>query len=170
MAKSPESHEVQLGKLLTRLDWKLAIVETTAGGLISSRVVEVPGCSSYFERGVVAYSRSSKTDLPGVTDELIETYGSVSREVAEALAEGVRRTSGADFGLAETGLAGPVQGRSPKPIGSVAIALSVSSESRSEECIVEGNRQQIRRLIVDRALDFALTYLEEADSKLSDDF
>ena len=164
-SKSSKALEVRLGELLTQLGWKLAIAETTTGGLISSRVVEVPGCSAYFERGVVAYSRSSKTDMPGLTDELIESYGSVSKEVAEALADGVRQMSGADLGLAETGLAGPMQGRSPKPVGSAVIALSASGKTRYEEFIVEGDRQQIRQGIANRTLAFAVAHLEEVSSK-----
>ncbi len=157
---SEKALEVRLGALLTRLGWTLAVVETTTGGLIASRVVDVPGCSAYFDRGLVAYSRLSKLDVPGVTDVLIDTHGSVSPGVAVALAEGVRKMSGADLGLAETGLAGPIQGRSPKPIGSAVVALSASGETLYRTFIVEGDRRQIRHGIAHRALAFAVSFLE----------
>ena len=152
--------EVRLGRALAERGWTLSVAETTAGGLICARIVAVPGCSAYFERGIVAYSRASKVDALGVDEGLLTAHGAASREVAIALAEGVRRIGGTTLGLAETGIAGPIRGRSPKPIGSAFIALSTPDGARCEASVFEGGRQRIREQIADRALTLALACVE----------
>lgn len=154
--------EEKLGHLLTRRGWRIAVAETTSGGLICHRLVAVPGSSKYFERGVVVYSRASKLDLPGVPADLLDRFGAVSPEVALALAEGVRRLGGAEVGLAETGIAGPIRGRSPKPVGACHIALSVPSGMLSEERLFHGERIDIQRQIAQRAIEMAVEYLESS--------
>ena len=119
-----EQLEVKLGKLLRERGWTIAVAETTTGGLISTRIVSVPGSSAYYERGVIAYSALSKREMLGIDEEVMDTHGAVSAEAACAMAKGVRKVSGADLGLAETGIAGPIRGRSPKPIGTAYIAVA----------------------------------------------
>ena len=152
--------EVRLGRSLAERGWTLSVAETTAGGLICARIVGVPGSSAYFERGIVAYSRASKVEALGVSEELLAAHGSTSREAAIALAEGIRRIAGTVLGLAETGIAGPIRGRSPKPVGSAFIALSTPSGARCEAFAFEGDRQRIREQIADRALALALAFVE----------
>jgi nicotinamide-nucleotide amidase len=151
--------EERLGQLLTRRGWRIAVAETTSGGLICHRLVSVPGSSKYLERGVIAYSRASKLDLPGVSEALLDRFGAVSPEVAAALAEGVRRLGGVEVGVAETGIAGPVRGRSPKPVGACHIALSGPSGNRSEERLFHGERLDIQRQIAQRAIEMTVEYL-----------
>ena len=103
-----EQLEVKLGILLRERDWTIAVAETTTGGLISARIVSVPGSSAYYERGVIAYSALSKREMLGIDEKVMDTYGAVSAEAACAMAKGVRKVSGADLGLAETGIAGPI--------------------------------------------------------------
>ena len=150
--------EVQLGNALTERGWTLSVAETTAGGLICARIVGVPGSSGYFDRGVVAYSKASKVDLLGVSEDLMAFHGAVSEETAVALAEGIRRISGAALGLAETGIAGPIRGRSPKPLGSACIALAGPADTRSASFVFAGNRDRIRVQIVARALEMVVAY------------
>ena len=109
-----ESLEAQLGRLLTRRGWALAVAETTTGGLICSRIVSAPGSSAYFDRGVVAYSKASKVKMLGVSEVFLEAYGAVSEETAAALAKGMRQLSESTLGLAETGIARPAR-LSPLP-------------------------------------------------------
>ena len=156
-----ESVETRLGRLLTERGWKLAVAETTTGGLICSRIVAVPGSSSYLDRGVVAYSPEAKIHMLGVGEDLLREHGAVSSETASALAEGVRDLSGSTFGLAETGIAGPARGRSPKPIGSAYVALASPHGTRCEALSFTGTRQQIREEIADAALSLCLEHAEQ---------
>lgn len=119
-----EELEQVIGKLLTKKKLKIAVAESCTGGLIADRITNVPGSSNYFERGVIAYSNQSKVDLLGVPQELIEKHGAVSREVAEAMAEGVRKISSANIGISTTGIAGPTGGTPEKPLGLVWIGYS----------------------------------------------
>lgn len=145
--------EEQVGHLLLQRGWRIAVAETTTGGLICHRLVSVPGSSGYLERGTVAYSRAAKLDLPGVTEDLLSRFGAVSPETALALAGGIRRLAGVEVGLAETGIAGPIRGRSPKPVGEAHIALSLPSGTHVEEHRFEGDRADIQRRIAQRALE-----------------
>ena len=155
------STEEQVGHLLTGRGWRIAVAETTTGGLICHRLVSVPGSSKYVERGIVAYSRAAKLDLPGVSEDLLSRFGAVSPEAALALAEGIRRLAGVEVGLAETGIAGPIRGRSPKPVGEAHIALSLPSGTRAEERLFHGERIDIQRQIAQRALEMLVECLGE---------
>ena len=75
-----EQLEVKLGKLLRERDWTIAVAETTTGGLISARIVSVPGSSAYYERGVIAYSALSKREMLGIDVQVMDTYGAVSTQ------------------------------------------------------------------------------------------
>ncbi len=119
-----EELEGALGRLLTERGLTIAIAESCTGGLITDRITNVGGSSNYFERGVVAYSNKSKIELLGIPEELIKTHGAVSKEVAEAMATGIRRIAHTDIGLSTTGIAGPTGGSEEKPVGLVWIGYS----------------------------------------------
>ncbi|MBI2195127.1 MAG: CinA family protein [Planctomycetes bacterium] len=158
--------EEQVGEILARHGLRLAVAETTAGGLICARLVSVPGSSRYLTCGIVAYSREAKQDLLGVPDAVLSTSGSVSRETAEAMAQGVRKAARADIGLAETGIAGPVRGRSPKPLGTAYIAVSLASATRVREHRFTGDRTAIREAIAEAALAALLAQLTQFEKGL----
>jgi PncC family amidohydrolase len=153
---TPEEH---LGRLLTRRGWRIAVAETTAGGLVSHRLVSVPGSSAYFDLGLIPYSRASKLGLPGVTEALLDRFGAVSPEIASALAEGVRRLAGVEVGLAETGIAGPARRRSPKPVGTVHVALATPAGNCCSANLFSGDRTEIQRRIAQFTLDEAVEAL-----------
>ena len=111
-------------ELLTSRGKSLAVAESCTGGSIAARFTAMPGASAYFLLGAVTYSNRSKVDVLGVPAETIERYGAVSEQVARAMAEGVRRISGADYGVSTTGIAGPSGGTADKPVGTVWIAVS----------------------------------------------
>lgn len=159
MSQPAASPEQRLGEILRARGWNIAVAETTTGGLISARIVAVPGSSTYFERGIIAYSKASKT-LVGVDEALIASHGAVSPEMASAMAEGVREVSGVDVGIAETGIAGPIQGRSPKPLGSAFIAVSLPDGTTCEHHVFNGDRTEIREQIARRAILMALEGLD----------
>jgi len=156
----------ELAQILTARGLTVAVAETTAGGLVSSRFVGVPGSSKYFLAGVVAYGRRSKAEVLGVPDELIEHYGAVSPEVASAMAEQVRRSAGADIGLAETGIAGPVRGRSPKPVGTVYIAINAAQGTEVLAHQYDGDRETVRNAVAEGAVAALSEYLTRRSEEL----
>lgn len=151
----------RIGEALVARGAKLAVAESTAGGLISARLLSVPGASRWFERGVVAYSGPPKRDYLGVDVEIIRKHGAVSVEAVIASAEGFRRVTGVDFTIAESGIAGP-QGsrRSPKPVGFVVIAVAGPARTTVRECQFSGTRVQVMEQIAYQSLELLADMLE----------
>ena len=118
--------EAVVGGLLRDAGWTIAAAESCTGGLLMSRLTDVPGSSAYVDRGVVCYSDRAKVDLLGVPAELMAEHGAVSEAVARSMAEGVRALAGSDVGIGITGIAGPGGGTPDKPVGTVAIAVSLA--------------------------------------------
>ncbi|HVF66639.1 MAG TPA: competence/damage-inducible protein A [Pyrinomonadaceae bacterium] len=148
-----ETMEQVVGLRLAVSGFTVAVAESCTGGLVAHRLTEVPGSSSYFTEGVVTYSNESKTRLLGVPAELIGRHGAVSAEVAEAMAEGVKRRAGVDFGLAVTGVAGPGGGTEEKPVGLVYVALSDDAHTEHRRLMLPGDRHLIRHRASQAALD-----------------
>lgn len=144
----------QIGELLVARGEKVAVSETTAGGLISARMLSIGGASRWFESGLVPYSSPTKWDVLGMDREIAREHGAVSPPWVTATAEAMRRATGAAWAIAESGIAGP-QGsrRSPKPVGSVAIAVAGPGGARAEEHVFPGSRPQVMRQIAQRALE-----------------
>ena len=142
----------RVGDLLLAKGARVAVAESTAGGLISARLISVPGASKWFERGLVAYSMTSKPDALGVELEFLREHGAVSPVAVAAIAEAVRERAGVDYVIAESGMAGPIAGRSAKPIGGVAFALAGPDGTVSEEARFEGTRVAIMERIAEHAL------------------
>ncbi|HKQ52609.1 MAG TPA: competence/damage-inducible protein A [Pyrinomonadaceae bacterium] len=148
-----ETMEEVVGLRLAVTGFTLAVAESCTGGLISQRLTEVPGSSVYFMEGVIAYSNDAKTRTLGVDAELIQQHGAVSAEVAEAMAEGVRRRADTDFGLSVTGIAGPSGGSEDKPVGLVYIALSDDAHTEHRKLMIPGDRHLVRWRSSQAALD-----------------
>ncbi|HVB34626.1 MAG TPA: competence/damage-inducible protein A [Patescibacteria group bacterium] len=140
----------------------IAVAESCTGGLVSERLTSVPGSSLFFRGGVVSYSNQMKTAWVGVPEALIERHGAVSAEVAVAMAEGVRRSSGATLGLGITGIAGPGGATPAKSVGTVHIALTEASGAYERLLHFGGDRERIRRLAAQSALDMVRRYLDGA--------
>lgn len=137
---------------LTERKRRLAVAESCTGGRIASLVTAVPGASRVFLESVVAYANASKTGRLGVPARLIARRGAVSRGVALAMARGIRRTSGADYGLSATGVAGPDGGGPGKPVGLVWIACAGPRGTAAEELVLKGNRETVQSRAAERAL------------------
>jgi nicotinamide-nucleotide amidase len=142
--------ESVVGALLTRRQITLATMESCTGGLLASTITDVPGSSSYFKGGFVSYTNEMKIDL-GVDAHLIEEYGAVSHQVAEAMAQAARQQLKADIGLAVTGVAGPdpLEG---KPPGLAYIGIADTKKARSIEGRYPPRRVDVKRLVVTHAL------------------
>jgi len=143
----------RVGELLLARDWRIAVAESTAGGLLSAALLTVPGSSRYYERGIVAYSKAAKLETLGMPPELYTERGSSHQAAVRAMAEGVRRLSGAQVGVAESGVAGPAPGRTGLPIGTVWAAVATPERMVERELHLPGDRAQIMSGIVDAVLD-----------------
>jgi len=154
-----ETMEKNIGMLLTMQKRTIATAESCTGGLISNKITDVPGSSGYFIRGVVCYSNQSKIDTLDVKRITLDMYGAISKQVAEEMAEGVRKVAGTDIGLGITGIAGPGGGTEQKPVGLVYIALSTDNETISRECRFSGERILIKERAAQTALDMLRRYL-----------
>jgi len=148
-----ETMEEIVGLKLNVGGFTLGIAESCTGGLISYRLTEVPGASAFLIETVVCYSNESKIKTLGVDPELIERFGAVSAEVAEALARGVKRHADTDFGLAVTGIAGPGGGTPEKPVGLVYLGLADDAHVEHKRLMLPGDRSLIRWRSSQAALD-----------------
>ena len=140
--------------LLTARGETIATAESCTGGFLANELTNVPGASAVFVEGFVTYANAAKVRALGVDAQLIEKYGAVSREVAEAMAEGARNAADSDYALATTGIAGPSGGSNEKPVGTVFIALA----SRNGSTIIERHRfatdrETFKSLAAQTALD-----------------
>jgi nicotinamide-nucleotide amidase len=148
-----DSLEQIVGYYLQMRNATLAVAESCTGGLLAERITSVSGSSRYFVGGAVVYSNELKTAFADVPAELIKKHGAVSREVALALAEGIRKRCGATLGMAITGVAGPSGGTAEKPVGLVFHALAAESGTEVVERNCSGDRKRVRWYATQQALD-----------------
>ena len=134
--------ESAVGELLRGRGETVAAAESCTGGNIAHRFTALPGASDYFRGGVVAYSNDVKTALLGVNADDLNRCGAVSRPVAEQMAAGVRKATGATYGIATTGIAGPTGGTPDKPVGTVWMAVSGPDETYSIQMVFGSLRSQ----------------------------
>jgi nicotinamide-nucleotide amidase len=144
--------EEVVGDLLLARGWRIGVAESCTGGLITSRLTDVPGSSRYVDRSVVSYSNEAKTEMLGVPPTLIGEHGAVSEPVALAMAEGIR-TSGLEVGIGVTGIAGPGGGTPEKPVGMVCVAVATPEASRVRTLRFIGERDQVKFQASQAALD-----------------
>ncbi len=152
-SRDGQSLEQIVGYWLQMRGATLAVAESCSGGLLAERITSVSGSSRYFVGGAVVYSNPLKTELAGVPADMIERHGAVSREVAAALAEGIRYRCEATLGVGITGVAGPTGGTATKPVGLVYHALASDSGTEVIERNFPGDRKRIRRFASAMALD-----------------
>jgi nicotinamide-nucleotide amidase len=138
-----ETIDEQVAKLLKGR--KLGLAESCSGGLLAARITNIPGASEYFSGSAVTYSYEAKEELLGVPKALLEEFGAVSPEVAEAMATGALERFGADLALSITGIAGPDGGSEEKPVGYVCFhALLADGTAVARQPVIPGNRADIR--------------------------
>ncbi len=152
-AAKGESLEQIVGYYLQMRNATLAVAESCTGGLLADRITSISGSSRYFLGGAIVYSNELKTKFADVPASLITKHGAVSREVAAALAEGIRKRCKATFGVGITGVAGPAGGTAEKPVGRVYHALAAENGTQVEERNFPGDRKRIRWFASQQALD-----------------
>jgi nicotinamide-nucleotide amidase len=136
--------EAVAGRLLKERGLTVAAAESCTGGLLSSRLTDVPGSSEYVEAGVVCYSNRSKVEWLGVPEAMIAEHGAVSEQVARAMATGIRERAGVSVGIGITGIAGPGGGTPEKPVGTVAIAAVCGESVQVRTFQFFGDRQMVK--------------------------
>ncbi len=155
---SGESMEEVVARELTMRQATIATAESCTGGLLAERLTRISGSSAYFLGGVVSYSNTLKSAWVDVPAEIIESRGAVSSEVAVALADGIRRRTGATLGVGITGVAGPTGGSPEKPVGTVHVAIADASGSKERGVHYPGERDRIRWQASQTALDLVRRY------------
>jgi PncC family amidohydrolase len=142
-----------IGELLIARGEKLAVSETTAGGLVSARLLSVPGASRWYDGGIIPYAGAHRWIQLGLDLEIARQHGAVSGPWVAATAEGLRRALGCAWAVAESGIAGP-QGsrRSPKPVGTVVIAVAGPAGTGVREYLFPGSRVEVMMQIAEQAL------------------
>ncbi len=156
---SEDRIEAVIGKELTRRRWTLSIAESCTGGKVSEAVTEIPGASRYFRGSVVSYHDQVKSELLGVSRDLLRQKGAVSSQTALAMADGVRRRFGTTLGLSITGIAGPSGGTPQKPVGLIYMALATAKKKKVWAENFSGDRNQIQSRSAKKLLEHLWQWL-----------
>ena len=156
----PNPLEIQVGQLLHERGLKLVLAESCTGGLLGSRITDVPGSSEYFLGGVVAYAYEAKADLLGVSWETLNTKGAVSRETVLEMARGVRHRMKAHIAVSVSGIAGPGGGTPEKPVGTTWIGLAADDGEWAKSYQFDRDREGNKISAADAALHLLLDYLQ----------
>ena len=162
-----EEYYIKIAELAARLveecsarGVKLSTAESCTGGMISGAVTSVSGSSAVIELGVCSYSNRIKREVLGVSADTLDRFSEYSVECAAEMAVGVRRLSGADYGVSTTGVAGPTGGSAEHPVGEVCIAVS-GGRTISERFLFEGDREQVRAAAAMTALELLLKEIQQ---------
>ena len=152
--------EILIGNILKARGLKLVAAESCTGGLIGSRITDIPGSSEYFLGSIVAYAYEVKASLLGVPWDTLNTYGAVSHETVLAMAHGARNRLRGDIAISVSGIAGPGGGTSEKPVGTTWIGLVATDGEWANKFQFSGNREQNKSFSATAALEMLLDYLE----------
>jgi nicotinamide-nucleotide amidase len=133
-----------VGDLLRQHRLTVAVAESCTGGLLGKRLTAIPGSSDYFVGGIISYSDRLKQQLLGVRAETLREHGAVSEAVVQEMVRGVQQSTGADCGIAITGIAGPGGGSAEKPVGTVWVACAIDDAVRTRRFVLPGDREEIR--------------------------
>ena len=150
----------KVGRALHAKKLLLCTAESCTGGGVSQAITEIAGSSDWFDCGFVTYSNTSKAELLDVSPALIAQLGTVSEEVAAAMAEGALRNSNAHVALATTGIAGPTGAVPGKPVGTVCFAWTRGEHTHTERLVFHGDRQSVREQTVMHSLQGLLRFIE----------
>lgn len=164
MEEREDQLAARLGAALRAAGKTVACAESCTGGLVTSRLTDIPGSSDYVMGSVVSYTNDIKERLVGVRHETLAAHGAVSPETAREMADGIRRVIRTDLGLGITGIAGPGGGTAAKPVGLVYIAVSSEKGTRVTENHFSGTRTEVKQQTSDAALALALDALTEVQA------
>lgn len=151
-AYDDETIEQVVAKQLFKTTKTIAVAESCTGGLVGSKLTNVPGISEVFKYGVISYSNEAKQKLLGVKSSTLEKYGAVSKQTAKEMAIGIKNLSNSDIGVSITGIAGPKGGTTQKPVGLVYIGYADNNGVYVKKCMFSGSRLEIRERSANTAL------------------
>lgn len=153
--------EEQLAKILIENKLTIATAESCTGGLLSSRLTDVSGSSDYTKLNFVTYANKAKHQILDVSWDILNNYGAVSEECAEAMANGLQKITGCNIALCTTGIAGPTGGTKEKPVGLVYISIKYNNIVTIKEIKLDSKtpRIEMKRLFADEALKLAISTL-----------
>ena len=152
-------------KLLTERRERVSFIESLTGGMLCGRIVDVPGASDVLDEAYVTYANESKMRIAGVQEETLRAHGAVSEECAKEMALGALARSGADWAVSTTGIAGPGGGTDEKPVGLVYVAVAHEGKAEAFRFQFRGNREWIRTLSCEHALNCLRLAIEHAEQK-----
>lgn len=153
--------EHRVYELLKAHNITLSTAESATGGMISSTLINVAGISEFFQEGYVTYSNDAKVKMIHASRDIIDTYGVVSKETAENMAQAVAKTAETDAALSVTGVAGPDGGTEECPVGTVYIGCFLKGKTVVEHHIFSGDRMEVRKAACRRALELLVEQLEK---------
>jgi nicotinamide-nucleotide amidase len=148
-----EALALRLGRALLVRRWRVATAESCTGGWIAKTLTDVAGSSQWFDGSVVSYSNDAKTNLLGVSQELLEQHGAVSEQVVRAMANGARERFRTELAVAVSGIAGPDGGTPDKPVGTVWFAWATPNGIGAARRVFTGGREGVRRQSVAFAIE-----------------
>lgn len=149
----------QVGRALQDKELLLATAESCTGGGVSQAITEIAGSTGWFDCGFVCYSNASKTELLEVPAALIAQFGSVSEEVAAAMAQGALANSNAHVAVSTTGIAGPTGAVPGKPVGTVCFGWANGDTVHTERLVFSGDRRAVREQTVIHALQGLMRFV-----------
>ena len=148
-----------IGQLLCDSGLCLSTAESCTGGLIASKFTAISGASLWYAGGWVTYSNTMKTSQLLVPELLLDTYGAVSSQVAQAMCEGARKQSGTSVSLSTTGIAGPTGGTDAKPVGTVYVGCAIEEDVDVRHFLFSGTRSHIQNMAVEATLQLLIEKL-----------
>lgn len=149
-----------LGSILKSKGYYISVAESCTGGLISKLITDVSGSSEYFYAGLITYSNTAKISLLGVEKSVIERFGAVSQQCAEAMVKGLYKKTNSDVCISVTGIAGPGGGSYKKPVGLVYVGFIVHNFFCVKKLFFKGDRYQIRKQTANFCIKFTLDVLQ----------
>ena len=155
--------EEELGKILLEKKLTIATAESCTGGLISSKLTDVSGSSEYVKLNFVTYANEAKHNILNISWDILNNYGAVSEECAEAMANGLQQITNCNIALCTTGIAGPTGGTPTKPVGLVYVSAKYKNIVTVKEIKLPPNtpRKEMKELFANHALNFAISVLSE---------
>jgi len=155
------TYEEQLGKYLTENKLTVATAESCTGGLVSSKLTDISGSSDYVKLNFVTYANEAKHNILGVSWEILNNFGAVSEECAEAMAIGLQNVTGCDVAICTTGIAGPTGGTKEKPVGLVYISVRYKNITTVKEIKLSPDipRKEMKEQFANQALKLACEVL-----------
>ena len=153
--------EEELGQFLIDNNITISTAESCTGGLLSSKLTDISGSSAYIKLNFVTYAKEAKNEVLGVNWDILNNYGAVSEQCAEAMAQGLHKATNCDVALCTTGIAGPTGGNEQKPVGLIYIALRYKGITTIKEVKLPPKtpRIEMKEAFVNEALKFAVNTL-----------